>query len=354
MSLLDLTLMKQFVDTSKTQTEFRPIETGAIDFIKMHSQFCPVLTMAIREHLSKVSVQVSSFPALDEMTPTTTTVESFDIPENFSVSREVIVTAISIFSGYRIFPSMFYDNDIARGEYESNKLNEVFQEMGNKKEAQILAHLNSVKNQATLAVTQVNNDTGVYAWNAGSKELEIDLAAQKNMLFGSLQTIFRINNRNKAVSMLVNTGGLNVALNTIEKLGQNNASNQQNTRNSLPPVFETLNLDPGSDQFAGYMAQLGAIGMVQNFPPDFRNNSKTADSEWDVTPFEVPHLKAQLNVFYNKEKDDPSAKGGSSANTRMSYYEEYGFLDRFFFLEVFNSDAANRVGDVVKLKGKAT
>jgi len=353
MPRLDFTQLKQYQDRT-VQNEFYAKETGVIDFFKMHTPACPVLSSTLVNKLSTVATQAVGFPALIEQVITTTNVESFVIPQNLSESEEILLTSISIFSGYRIYESLFYDNIIGRADYEQNKLDEVFQAMADAKEAQLVAFLNAEKTQILPELTAINNDSGTFVFQLVTDTLEIDKAAQQNMMFGNLKTAMRLNNRPGEISLLSNEGGFNLALNTIARLGQANDSNLQNPRNDVPRMFSSLNISPAGDQFSAFMATMGAVGMVQNFPPDFVRRENTADSEWGITPFEIPAVKAKVNVFFNKVKTDASGLGGSSAQARMTTYEEWGFLDKFFLVSRYNSDKATKVGNIVKLRGLTT
>lgn len=354
MARLDLTALAKF-QSKVVQDENYAKEAGVIDFFKHHSPACPILQDPdLVKQIALNNTRSISIPAIKDSSIVTTSVESFTIPANRSESEEITVSFISIWSGYRIEPYQFGDNVVKRDAYEQLKIKEVLQAMQDVKESYLLTHLNNNKTQILPSLTQINNDSGVWTFNTGTDTLDIDKAAQQNMFYGNLKTAFRLNNRKDPISILVNEGGLNLVDNTISKLGQANASNQQNGRNSIPMVFESLNISAGADQMSGYAATLGAVGIVQNHPAEFINFESVGEKQWGVTPMEMPYVKAKLNVYRNKEAADNSALGGTNANSRMSVYEEYGFLDKFCLVTRYNSDPATKVGNIVKLKGATT
>ena len=352
MSVITQTKIAKFQD-KVVQTELDQRVFGLNQMFLDSTPKNKILTPSMLQALQTKQTRTVTYPALKEDVITSTSVESFTIPSNISDAEEVTITSISIFSGYKVFPAMFIDNAISREDYEMNKLEEVFKSMANAKEVQQLAFLETQKTQVWNNLTSINNGAGTYAFNTGTDTLDVDLAGQKNGFFNRLKTSFRNNDQSRmgSYSFVTNEGGLTLALDTIATLGQSNASNQQNGMNAIPKLYGSQNISGGSDQFVGFMIEDGAVGVAQNFPWEFRTAIATSDAQWGITDTNVPMLGNRINTYYNTGKADASAEGGTLAESRMTTYEEFGFLDKFYLVSSYNSDLATRANNIVKVKG---
>lgn len=350
---IDFSVLNTYQD-KMTQTEKENQRYGLIDCIQYNTPKCKLLNPALVKHLQKVEGISTQYPALKEHTITTTTVESFTIPSHLSVSEMTTLTAISIFSGFQVYPRYFVNNLINKEEYLMNKYDEVFSAMAAAKETQIESLLNTNKTQVWTGTTQVNNGDGTFTFDGANDWLEANKAAQKDVLFSNLKTLFRINKKVGAYNIVVNEGGFNLAINEILKYGAANDENRQFQLNSLPRYFETLGISPGSDQFIGFMMRDGAIGIVQNYPSDFRLRTNVGEKLWGVMDSPAPHIGAKLNVYYNKEAVDASSLGDTTSHLKMTYMEEWGFLDKFFIVSNYNSDLTSRANEIVKLIGETS
>lgn len=350
---IDFTVLNAYQDKI-AQTEGKSQPFGLIRILDASSPTCPILTPTLRAHLAKVEGRTSQYPALKEDTITTTTTESFTIPEHLSVSEMKTLTMNTIFCGFRVYPKWFENNLLDYGDYVRNKLDEVFRAMASAKETIILAALAAAKTQIWNGITQVNNGDGTFNFNATTDTLEIDKAAQKDVLFSNIKTLFGINKFPGETEIVVNLGGFNLALHEIFKFGQMNQENRQFIENQLPTYYPTLGISPGSDQFSGYHIRRGSIGIVQNFPSDFRNPVQIGEKLWGITDTPVPYLNTQVNTFYNREAADASGLGDTTTHLKMTHYEEWAFIDKFFLTSIYNSDLSTRPNPIVKIVGTTT
>ena len=350
---IDFSVLNSYQDKF-VQTEGEKQPYGLIELAQANTPFNKILTPTLREHLRTVEGRSSTYPGLKEDTITTTSTESFTVPQHLSDSEMKTLTLVTIFSGFRVYPKYFENNLISYQEYVANKLDEVFRAMASSKEAQILSVLVANRTQVFAGETQVNNGDGTFTFQVATDTLDIDKAAQKDVMFSNLKTLFRINKKTGLYEIVVNAGGFNLALNEIFKFGQMNQENRQFIENSLPKYYETLGIAPGSDQFVAYMMLKGAIGLAQNYPSDFRNPVPVGEKRWGITDSPVPYVNAQLNTYYNREATDASAVGDTTTHLKMTHYEEWAFIDKFFVTANYNSDLATRVSDIVKLEGQTT
>jgi len=345
---IDFSVLNAYQD-SMTQTEKEVQSYGLLDCLRYNTPKCKVLSPTLASKLQTAEGQTIQYTGLKEDVITTTSVESFTIPSHLSDSEQKTVTAISIFSGFQLYPKWFVNNTIAYEDYLKNKYDEVFAAMAAAKETQVSTLLSTNKTQVLNGVTQINNGDGTFSF--ASSALTVDKAGQKDALFANLKTIMRINKKVGGYNMVVNEGGFNLAINEILKFGQQNSENRQFVLNQLPTIFESLGIAPGSDQFVAYMLRDGAIGGVQNYPSDFRDGTMVGEKKWGITDSAVPYVNERLNVYYNKEAVDASSLGDTTSHLRMTSMEEWGFLDKFFLVSEYNSDLTSRVNAILKVIG---
>jgi len=334
-----------------TQTEKLQQRYGLIECMKYNTPFNKVLNPTLSAHLQQVEGRTTEFTGLKEQTITTTSVESFTIPANLSTSEQKTLSLITIMSGFQYYPAWFQNNTIAVNDYLANKYDEVFAAMAAAKETYIAANLNTYKSQVCAGIDQINGGDGVFAFDAGLDTVTVNKAGQKDMLFSNLQTLFRINKLAGAYNAVVNEGGFNLALNEILKYGAANDKNLANIKNQLPVLFETLGISATSFQFVAYMMRNGAFGGVQNYPYDFRTGTTIGQKQWGIMPTPAPYIGERLNVYHNTEAVDASSLGDTSSHLLMTGMEEWGFIDKFFIVNNYNSDLTTRVNDIYKITG---
>ena len=347
---IDFSVLNAYQDRM-VQTEKEPQRYGLIDCLRYNTPTNRVLTPTLRTFLQTVEGRTTQYTGLKEDTITTTSVESFTIPAHLSDSEQKTITAVSIFSGFQVYPKYFVNNTIAYQDYLMNKYDEVFAAMAAAKETQIATLLSTYKTQVWDGTTQVSNGDGTFTFSTVTDTLTANLAAQKDVLFSNLKTLFRINKKAGSYNMVVNEGGLNLSLNEIFKYGATNQENRQFMLNQLPTYFETLGISPGSDQFVAYMMRDGAIGGVQNYPSDFVDGTTVGEKKWGIMPTPAPYIGERLNVYYNREAVDASGLGDTTSHLNMTSMEEWGFLDKFFLVSNYNSDLSTRPNDILKIIG---
>ena len=348
--LIDFSALLAYQDRT-VQTELPSQGFGLIDCFKYNTPFNKILTPTLKAHLQQVEGRTTEYTGLKETVITTTSTESFTIPAHLSTSEQKTLTAVSIFSGFQIYPAWFQNNTIAMADYLANKYDEVFMAMANAKEVLMAALLNTNRNQTALAVTQINGGSGVFAFNAELDTITVNKAGQLDTLFANLKTLMRIAKKAGNYNIVVNEGGFNLALNEILKYGAANDKNLAFIQNTMPKFFETLNIAPESFQFKAYLLLDGAVGCVENYPFDFRVGTTVDSKVWGIMDTPAPYVKERLNVYHNKEAVDASSLGDTTAHLKMTSMEEWGFLDKFFLVTNYTSGLTTRVQDIVKITG---
>lgn len=351
--LIDFSVLNAYQDRI-TQTEKRQQKYGLIESLQYNTPMCPVLTPTLKAHLQTVEGRATEYTGLKEDVITTTTTESFTVPSNLSTSEQKTLSLITIASGFQVYPAWFQNNTIAYEEYLANKYDEVFAAMASAKETQIGNLLNTNKTQTIDGIAQINGGDGTFAFDDTNDWVSANKAAQKDVLFSNLESLFGINKMAGSHNAVVNKGGLNLALNEILKFGAVNSENRQFIQNQLPLYFETLGISPSSYQFIMYMMNDGAIGGVQNYPFDFRTGTNVDSKLWGITDTPVPYVNERLNVYYNREATDASSLADTTSHLKMTSMEEWEFIDKFFLVTKYNSDLTTRVSDIVKVAGLTT
>ena len=348
--LIDFSALLTYQD-KKTQTELLSQRFGLIDCMKYNTPFNKVLTPTLKAHLQQVEGRTTEYTGLKESVITTTSTESFTIPAHLSTSEQKTLTAVSIFSGFQVYPAWFQNNTIAMADYLANKYDEVFAAMASAKEVLVATLLNTWRNQVALEVNQINGGDGVFAFDAGLDTVTVNKAGQKDTLFANLKTLMRIAKMAGNYNLVVNEGGFNLALNEILKYGAANDKNLAFIQNSMPLFFESLNIAPESFQFKAYLMLDGAIGSVQNYPFDFRMGTVVDSKVWGIMDTPAPYIGERLNVYHNREAVDASSLGDTTAHLKMTTMEEWGFLDKFFLVTNYHSDVTSVKTDIVKVTG---
>jgi len=121
-------------------------------------------------------------------------------------------------------------------------------------------------------------------------------------------------------------------------------------------MHESGNISGGSDIFQGWLMRDGAIGVVENFPYDFANETKINGKKWNITDMELPFARMRANVYTNSEATNATAliSPATDTNLTMTHFEEMAIWIRFYVVYRFNSNLATRAQDIVKITGLTT
>ena len=188
----------------------------------------------------------------------------------------------------------------------------------------------------------------------GTDTLTVAKAAQQETMFPNLKALMTANQLGGNYRIVTSPGGL-VATDTASQMyGPGNTKNIEWQSAFMPESARYI-----SDQIAtsvnfdGFLVRDGEIGLIENYPYDFRNGTKVAGKEWSVTPVELPYVNMRANMFINTEATEATALigAGDNSNLTMTTFEEVGFWFRFYVPYRYNSDRTNRQHGIVKLAG---
>lgn len=358
MANLDATLWND-IQMTNAANDKRFSQLGIIDLVKDSTAFVDFLLPSTLEAMRTTSsLRNVQTPVIIDQTVTVNQTPGFDqIPSNLAESQNFTFTAVDVFSGFRIFPGLFDNNQLDEATYTATVMKNVAFAMGNTIETLLTTQLEARKTQVLDFTTQVNQGSGggTYTFNGGLDVLEIDKAAQQKTMFANLTELMAANELPGNYRVVTNRAGLAVQKTEALKFGlANNENLQALGMFGADEMYESGNLAPGSDVFNGFLVRDGAIGVVENFPFDFRNGTEINGRKWSISDMEIPFTRMRANIFVNNEATDATAlvSSGTDSNLIMTHFKEMAIWIRFYIVFEFNSNIATRANDIVKLSGK--
>lgn len=358
MAFINATLWND-LQVSNATNEKRFSELGIIDAVKASTPSVdyvpPSAITAMREVSSLRNIEI---PVIKDQTVVVNTTPGFtNIPSNLPESDKYFFQAYDVFSGFRHYPAANANNMVDSDFQRMAVMNNVAYAMGNTVESILSTQLEARKSQLLGFTTQVSQGDGTFVFDAGTDTLNVSKAAQKETMFYNLQALLEANELPGQYRIVTNRGGLAVQRSEAAKYGSNNDKNLQalgfldSTR-----IHETGNISAGSNVFNGYFLRDGSVGVYENFPYDFRNGTRIAGREWNISDVELPHVKMRANIYTNSQATDATSliTAGTDSNLIMSHFEEMAIWIRFYVVYRYNSALATRANDIVKIAGLTT
>lgn len=350
----------QWLDLQSTDgtSESRYSELGVLDLVKDSTPYTDYLRPSDKERLATMSsARDLQLPVLKEYTPVVLTTPGFPyIPANLPESDQYTFIAYDVFSGFRFFPASFENNAMDRDFVRMANMKRIVYEMGKTIEGILVTNLEARKSQQLDFTAQVSIGSGTYSFNTGTDTLSINKAAQDNTMFYSLKEVMRANELDGTYRIVTSPAGLARQRAQMLQYGPNNAQNiaALGFAGFADRMYESHNLSAGSEIFTGYFVRDGAIGIVENFPYDFRAGTQFAGKKWAVSDGEIPMLRMRCNIYVNNEATDATSLFSTSdSNLIMTHFEETAIWARFYVVYRYNSLLATRANDIVKIVGTA-
>lgn len=358
MAYLDATLWND-LQYSDAVNEKRFSQLGILDAVKDSTSFVDYVPPSARAEMARLSsLRNAKIPALKDQTVSVVTTPGFQfIPSNLPESANYYFTAYDVFSGFRHYPAAHDNNQIDSDWQRDQVMMNVAYACGNQIETILAARLAERKTQLLNFTAQVSQGDGTFTFNGTPDTLEINKAAQKETMFYNLEQLMAANELAGQYRLVTSRGGLAVQRSEMAKYGAGNSKNLQAL--GFPTedrLYETGNIAPGSDVFNGYMLRDGAMGIVENFPYDFRNGTEVGGAKWSISDIELPFTRMRANVYTNKHATEATAlvASGEDSNLKMTHFEEMAVWFRFYVVYRYNSNLATRANDVVHVSGKTS
>ncbi len=355
---LDATLWND-LQVKEATNEKRFPQLGILDAVKDSTPFVDYIPPSAKEAMMKASsLRNTQIPVLRDQSVVVITTPGFNfIPSNLPQSDAYYFTAVNVFSGFRHYPAQFDNNQMNEKWVKENVMRNIAHACGNQIEELLANALETRKTQLLNFTTQISNDVGTYTFDAPSDTLRVDADAQRETMFFALERLMMANQLGGQYRIVTSPGGLAMQMANALKYGAGNDKNLQALR-LLPPdrVYESHNIDPEDDIFNGWFFRDGAIGVIENFPFDFRAGTEFAGKKWGISDVELPYTRMRANIYVNNEATDATALvgAGTDSNLIMSHFQEMAIWFRFYIVYRYNSDLATRANDIVKIQGLTT
>ena len=361
MALLDLSVLSDLQVRQATNEKFRA-NYGMIDLAKDSTPFIDYIPPSVMEELSKMSgARDAILPALVDQAVTVGTTPGFaNIPSNLATSGVYNFTAVDVFSGFRIYPSQFENSTMDAAWYRDQVLMNVLQEMAVTIGDLIEVQLEARKTQVLNYVAQVSQGDGTFTFNTGVDTLEISKAAVLEVMYYNLINLMQANQLGGGYRLVTSPAGLVSGISEAQQLGANNASNLAWNQANMPAdrLYQSDQLAVGSDIFNGFFVRDGDIGLIENYPVDFRAGTVLGGKKWSVSDVELPFTRMRANIFINSEATDATSivTPNDSTNTDliMTTWEEMAIWHRFYIPYRYNSAIGTRQNAIVKVSGKTS
>jgi hypothetical protein len=356
MAYLDATMWNDWQDTN-AKNDKRFSEHGIVNLVKDSTASVDYVSPAAIQKLGESSsLRDVKIPVIKDQTVTVVQTPGFNfIPDNLTTSAEYSFTPVDVFSGFRHYPAL-YGNNTIEADFDRNvKMTNVANAVADEMESLLATTLTARKSQVLGYTTQLNQGagSGTYSFTGGDV-LTINKAAQQETMFSSLDEIMRANKLGGEYATVTSPAALAVQKLEALKFGEDN---QKNIRAmGMIPVedMHTSHNISTSANFDGYWVRKGAIGMYENFPYDFRNNTTTSGGEqWSISDVEIPFTRMRANIYTNKFAANATGlvSTGTDSNLIMSAGEEMAIWIRFYIVYRYNSDITTRAQDIVAIQG---
>jgi hypothetical protein len=351
---LDATMWLDLQDVNSSN-EKRFAQLGVLDLAKDSSQFTDYISPTARQKMNESSsLRSVQVPVIKDQEVMVTSTPGFVIPANQEESDQYAFVAYDVFSGFRHHPALYGNNTIDSEYAVREKMKNISYAMGLRIESVLATVLEARKTQALGFTTQVSQGDGTFAFNATTDTLEVSKAAQKETMFFNIDALMAANEVGGSYNFVTSRGGLAVQRAELAKYGASNEKNLQALNfPTIDRLYESGTIVPGSNVFNGFAVRDGAVGIVENYPWDFRNGTEFAGKKWSVSDIELPFTRMRANVYVNNEATNATALvgNGTDSNLIMTAFQEMALWHRFYVVYRYNSDLATRVNDIVKISG---
>jgi len=358
MGYLDASVLNDF-QAKDASNEKREANYGMIDLAKDSGAAIDYIPPTVKEMMNTMSASRNAkLPVLKDQAVTVVTTPGFsNIPVNLGEAGTYNFTAFDVFSGFRLYPASFENNQIDGEWYRDNVLKNVLKGCAAKIDDVIETQLEARKSQALNFTTQISQGDGTFNFNEGTDTLEIAKAAQKDTMFYNLTQLMIANQLPGAYRMVTSPAGLVISDAESLKYREMNSKNLSWQQAFMPEGNRYISDQIAtSANFNGFLVRDGDIGLIENFPYDFRAGTMFAGKEWKVSDVELPYTRMRANVYVNKEATEANSiiTPSTDTNLTMTHFEEMALWFRFYVPYRYNSDLANRQNGIVKLEGKTS
>jgi hypothetical protein len=358
MAYLDLTVLNDFQAREATNEKFIA-NYGMIDLAKDSGAAIDYIPPSVRAMMNTLSgSRNAKLPVLKDQAVTVVTTPGFsNIPVNLGETDAYYFTAFDVFSGFRLYPASFENNQTDGDWYRDQILRNVLQACAVSIDDIIETQLEARKTQVLNYDTQISQGDGTFNFDEGTDTLQISKAAQKETMFYNLTQLMIANQLPGNYRTVTSPAGL-VSNDVSSGLyGENNSKNLEWQQAFMPNANRYISDQIAtSANFNGFLVRDGDIGLIENFPWDFRNGTMFAGKEWAISDVELPYTRMRANVYINKEATEANSiiTPNTDTNLTMTHFEEMALWFRFYVPYRYNSSLSTRQNGIVKLLGQTS
>lgn len=358
MAHLDATDLND-IQVSEAWNEKRFSPLGMVDAVKDSTEGVDYIPpSAVDKMRTASSLRNVDFPVFKDQQVSVGIEPGFNfIPSNLPESDKIFYAAVNVFTGFRHYPAQYANNQIDAEWGKVNVMQNVLYAAGNKIEELLSTTFETRKSQVLTGTTQISQGDGTFTFDAPSDTLQINKAAQKELLLWRLQELMDINELTGQYRIVTNRGGLATPKGEALKYREGNEKNLLAWDSlGVDRMYETGNIAAGSDVFNGFLFRDGAMGVIENYPFDFANGTEINGRKWSISDVELPYARMRANIYVNNEATNAEALvgAGKDTNLTMTHFAEMAMWFRFYIVYRYNSDLATRANDIVKIKGLTT
>lgn len=357
MAYINATLWNDF-QSGNASNDKRFSQLGVVDLVADSTEYVDYILPSDKRKMSELSsLRLAKIPVIKDQTVTVLTTPGFNfIPANLPETDNYSFVAYDVFSGFRHYPAAYDNNQVDSDYAREQVMRNVAYEMGKTVEGILITNLEARKSQQLGFTTQVSQGDGTFSFSTGTDTLTVSKAAQKDGMYFYLEALMEANELGGNYRLVTNRAGTATARAEWFKYGKDNSKDLQAlTVLPMDRIYESGSLIAGSDVFTGFLVRDGAIGMIENFPYDFRNGTEIGGKKWSITDMDLPYCRMRANIYVNKDATEATSliTSGVDSNLVMTHFEEMGIWLRFYVVYRYNGDLANRANDIVKIVGSA-
>lgn len=281
------------------------------------------------------------------------------IPSNLLETDTYGYQAVDIFSGFSHYEATYANNQVEGKQVAMTQLKRVCYAMGQKLEEFIATTMEARKTQVLpYGLTEVSQGDGTFTFSTVTDTLTVNKAAQKESMFAGISQIMDANDLGGYYRIVTNPGGLFIQQFEQAKYGQGNQKNLEALGFFTPEqIYSSKYITTQSGEvFNGFVVRDGAIGLIENFPFDFANNTEFAGKKWSISDVELPFCRVRGNIYTETQSVDATAliTSGTDSNAIMTTRQVMGIWIRVYIVYPYNSSLSTRANDIVKVIGTTT
>lgn len=323
--------------------EFRTRRAGVLDtFMRQTNSNSSFITDELKARAFASVGHTLKIPTINYKDVTIRTTRPVTIAADENTSAFYTVTFATLAYGFKMYPSLFHNNDIG------------YQKDFNKKfEAMLVKMIATLEGQGVTAIdaakTQVINQVSGGHTFASNVLSETGIAnLNSSYLLHDLEPTMEGNDFLSMGMDVVGNHQLHGILNRMEGFGEFNQENKTLSFQNKNFGFSRNITNAAMKSATGYAIADGQLGLLTRVERDSLYRTKSATGhEWDTIV--MPGLGLEVGTYYYEEVVDGSAvAGAASADMTRTKAEVFDFAFDIAFVTAYNSDLTTIPSGIIK------